>query len=155
MAIFTHDEFGLVEEIAESKGWITVKDEAGAEHKVRRASLSEVELTDDDGEAKAGGDVFPAGIRDSYARGKTESGAVYIDCADDLATQLRGAELQDVAKMAAKICGQRSAQGWIDLYTTEREENGKNPLNAGMVRMNLGNRIRAALKKAAAAEAEA
>lgn len=151
MAIFTHDELGLVEEISDAKGWVTVKDEQGAEHKVRRASLAEVELTDDDGEPKAGGDVFPAGIRDTYERGKTEEGAVFIDCGDNLAEQLRGAELQDVAKLAADKCGQRSAQGWIDLYTTERAEAGKQPLNAGMVRMNLGNRIRAAIKKAEAA----
>ncbi len=154
MAIFTHDEHGLVEEISEAKGWVTVKDEQDVEHKVRRASLTEVELTDDEGEAKVGGDVFPAGIRDSYERGKTEEGAVYIDCGDNLAEQLRGSELQDVAKMAAKVCGKRSAQGWIDLYTTEREMDGKAALNPGMVRMNLGNRIRAAIKKQAEAEAK-
>lgn len=147
-----HETLGLVEEISEAKGWVTVRDEAGAEHKVRRASLSEVELSEDDEQEVSGGDVFPAGIRETYERGKTEEGAAYIDCGDNLAEQLRGSELSEVAQLAAKICGQRSAQGWIDLYTTDREAQGKNPLNAGMVRMNLGNRIRAALKKQAKAE---
>ena len=154
MAIFTHEELGLVEAIGEAaKGWQRIKTEEGKEQSVRPATLTEVVLTDDGDETKTGGDVFPAGIRDSYERGKTEDGAVYIDSGDSLAVELRGSELEDVARMAAKVCGQRSAQGWIDLYTTEREEDGKAALNAGMVRMNLGNRIRAALKKAAKAEA--
>lgn len=102
-------------------------------------------------EANKRGDVFPAGIRDTYERGKTEEGAPFIDSGDDLAVQLRGAELPQVAAMAAKICGQRTADAWIALYTTDREKEGKKPLNSGMVRMNLGNRIRAVMKKQAKA----
>ena len=152
MTIFTHDELGLVELVSEkAKGKSVVRTEDGLEHKVWPKDLTEVELTDDDGEPKRGGDVFPAGVRDSYERGKTADGAVYIDSGDELAVKLRGAELPEVAALAAKLCGQRSAQGWLDLYTADREADGKAALNAGMVRMNLGNRIRAAVKKAAAA----
>lgn len=97
------------------------------------------------------GDVFPAGIRESYERGTTDEGAAFIDNGDPIAQQLRGWELMDVAKLAADKCGQRTAQGWLDHYGKDREAAGKKPLNAGMVRMNLGNRIRGAIKKAAKA----
>jgi len=143
-----HDEHGLVEEISDAKGWVSIRTEAGETLNVRRSSLSEVALTDeDDSEAVTSGDVFPAGIRETYARGKTEEGAAFIDSGDELAVTLRGAELQEVAALAAKVCGQRTAQGWLDHYGDDRLADGKSPLNAGMVRMNLGNRIRAALKK--------
>lgn len=146
-----HDEHGLVEEISDVKGWVSIRTEAGEIQKVRRSSLSEVALTDDDDQdAVTSGDVFPAGIRETYARGKTDEGAAFIDSGDKLAVDLRGSELMDVAKMAAKICGQRTAQGWLDHYGDDRLLEGKQPLNAGMVRMNLGNRIRAALKAKAA-----
>jgi hypothetical protein len=157
MAIHTHAELGLVEEISDSKGWVGVKCEDGSEHKVRRNTLTEVALTDEDeqeGPTRTG-DVFPAGIRDTYERGTTEEGAVYIDNGDRLAAEMRGWELQDVAAKAAEICGQRTAQGWLDLYDAERVADGKKPLNPGMVRMNLGNRIRGAISKAAKAAAKA
>lgn len=148
-----HEEFGLVEEISDAKGWVSIQTEDGETHKVRRSTLSEVALTDeDDQEQVTSGDVFPAGIRETYARGKTEEGAAFIDSGDELAVKLRGSELQEVAAMAAKVCGQRTAQGWLDHYGDDRLAEGKAPLNAGMVRMNLGNRIRAALKKEAEAE---
>ena len=153
MAIFTHEEHGLVEVSDRAlenakRGWLEGTNEAGETVKIRKSALVEVELTDDDEQPARIGDVFPAGIRDTYARGKTEEGAVYIDSADALAVEMRGWELQDVAKKAAEICGERTAQGWLDLYGVDRELEGKQPLNAGMVRMNLGNRIRGALKKA-------
>lgn len=107
------------------------------------------EATEEDAPVTSG-DVFPAGIRESYERGTTEEGASFIDNGDPIATQLRGWELQDVAKLAADKCGQRTAQGWLDFYGKDREKQGKKPLNPGMVRMNLGNRIRAAIKKAEA-----
>lgn len=148
--IRNHDKLGLVEEISEAKGWVLIRTESGDESNVRRATLSEVMLTDeDDSEAVTSGDVFPAGIRETYARGKTDEGASFIDSGDALAVKLRGAELSEVAKMAAEICGQRTAAGWLAHYGEDRVADGKAPLNAGMVRMNLGNRIRAALKKAA------
>ena len=55
MAIFLHDEFGLVEEIARAKGWVTVRDEGGVEHKVRPTALADVPFTDEVGD-------FPRGI---------------------------------------------------------------------------------------------
>jgi hypothetical protein len=92
------------------------------------------------------GDVFPKGIRERYAKGKTETGARFYDSGDDLAQQLRGATLIETAAMYAKLNPERNAQGWIDFYTVDRELEGKRPLNTGMVRMNIGNRIRALLK---------
>ena len=88
-------------------------------------------------------DVFPEGIRDTYDRGRTEDGTPFIDNGDPIATQLRGWSLEAVAKLAADKCGERNAKGWIAFYTTDRVK----PLNPGMVRMNLGNRIRAAIAK--------
>ena len=146
----------LVELIGEPKsGWQEVRLEDGATRKVRPSAISEIPFTDEteDDDAPRRGDVFPAGIRETYERGKTEDGSVYIDSGDALAVQLRGAELETVAALAAKVIGERTAQGWIDLYTVDREEAGKARLNPGMIRMNLGNRIRAALKRQAEAEA--
>jgi hypothetical protein len=108
------------------------------------------EATEEEEAPVTSGDVFPAGIRESYERGTTDDGASFIDNGDTIAQQLRGWELIDVAKEAAKRCGQRNAQGWLDFYGKDRTAAGKKPLNAGMVRMNLGNRIRAAMKKEAA-----
>ena len=158
MAIFLHDEHGLVEvddNATANRGWIECKDEGGETYKVRVSHLRELELSDDDGEETKTGDVFPAGIRETYERGKTAEGAAYIDNGDELARQLRGAELDQVARMAAEICGEKTAQGWIDHYTVDREAEGKARLNPGMVRMNLGNRIRAALKRKAEEESKA
>lgn len=110
------------------------------------------EETSEEEEPVTSGDVFPAGIRESYQRGQTDEGASFIDSGDELAVKLRGAELTEVAALAAKHCGQRNAKGWLDFYTVDREAEGKTRLNPGMVRMNLGNRIRAALKKTEAAK---
>lgn len=153
-------EYVIGELVAINKGWATVKID-GEEHKVRKGQLAldddgnpdestanallEEEL-DDDGEVR-GGDVFPAGIRERYVKGKTDTGRAFIDCGDEIAAQLRDASLEEVAKRAEQVLGQRTAAGWIAFYTTDREAEGKNPLNPGMVRMNLGNRIRAAIKR--------
>jgi hypothetical protein len=153
----------VVAELVEVKGsWATVTVD-GETHKVRKSALAlnddanpdesalEDLLTDedelsDDAEVKSG-DVFPKGIRETYVKGVTETGRSFIDCGDELATQLRDATLEEVAKRAEQVLGQRTAKGWIALYTTDREAVGKAALNPGMVRMNLGNRIRAAIKK--------
>lgn len=150
-------------ELVAIKGsWVTLKTEDKGEFKVRKGqvalsddgepdeeaveALLNGEEFDDEGPVHRG-DVFPEGIRETYVKGKTEDGATFIDCGDDVAEQLRGMSLEAVAEVASKILGQRSPAGWLALYTTDREEAGKNPLNPGMVRMNLGNRIRAALKR--------
>jgi hypothetical protein len=163
VSIEVDGEFRMAELVETKGGWSTILID-GEQRKVRNSAISmnddeeaiEAFLTDEDEELEDGerGDVFPAGIRETYERGTTEDGANYIDCGDSLAAQLRGASLQHVAKLAEKHCGERTAQGWLDLYTTDRIEAGKNPLNVGMIRMNLGNRIRAAIKRAEEESAE-
>lgn len=152
--------FTIAELVTVNGGWVTVKvnDE---ERKVRKGQVAwdddgdpdpeavEALIEDDldDDEEPRGGDVFPRGIRETYVKGKTESGRSFIDCGDALAQELRDASLEEVALRAQQVLGQRTAAGWIAFYTTDREAAGKNPLNPGMVRMNLGNRIRAAIKR--------
>ena len=66
---------------------------------------------------------------------KTAGGHVSIDNNDALAKKLRGADLDAVYKQAAKV-----------LEETEKDLRAKyKHLNAGMQRMNLGNRMRAVL----------
>lgn len=155
------DEWKVAELVQVKRGWATLRTDDDGEFKVRKGQVAldddanpdesaldqllEEEL-DEDGEPQ-GGDVFPSGIRERYVKGRTETGRTFIDCGDELAAQLRDASLEEVAKRAEQVLGQLSAQGWIDFYTVDREAQGKNPLNRGMVRMNLGNRIRAAIKK--------
>lgn len=95
-------------------------------------------------EGKAGRDVFPPGIRERYTKtriGKT----THVDSDDQLAQLLRGQTVEAVAELAAKTLGEGTAGSWLAFYTTEREAEGKAALNPGMVRMNLGNRIRGAI----------
>lgn len=66
---------------------------------------------------------------------KTAGGHVSVDCADAIATKLRGKSLDDVYAFAAKA-----------LDEPEKELRAKyKHLNVGMQRMNLGNRVRAAV----------
>ena len=82
------------------------------------------------------------GVLRQYAAGynhdsekKTAGGHVSVDCADAIATKLRGKTLDDVYAFAAKALGE-----------TEKELFAKyKHLNVGMQRMNLGNRVRAAV----------
>ncbi len=142
MKMHTHTEYGLVAEVSNAKGWILVVEEDGTEHKVRASTLTFVEEIEE--ETHKRGDVFPLGIRETYERGKTEEGAPFIDNGDPIAKQLRGWTVEQVAKLAATKCG-GTQTGWIEFYTTDRLAEGKKALNPGMIRMNLGNRIRAAL----------
>lgn len=150
-----------IAELVEVKGsWVTIKVE-GEERKVRKGQVAWdddaepdqeavnalLEDLDEEDEDTRRGDVFPRGIRETYAKGKLESGKSFIDSGDPLAVELRGSDLMTVAKRAEQVLGERSAQGWIDFYTVDREAEGKKALNPGMVRMNLGNRIRAAIKR--------
>jgi len=156
------DEFEIATLVQVKGSWVTLRDADGHEFKVRKGQVAldddanpdesalEALLTDEDldedGEVRSG-DVFPEGIRERYVKGKTETGRTFIDCGDELAAQLRDASLEEVALRAEQVLGQRNAAGWIAFYTTDREAEGKSPLNPGMVRMNLGNRIRAAIKR--------
>ena len=74
----------------------------------------------------------------SYEPVKSVSGNSSLDCGDKLAHDLRGLEIEDVYSKAAKTLGE-----------SERSLKSKyGHLNVGMQRMNLGNRLRAALAAA-------
>lgn len=66
----------------------------------------------------------------------------HVDCNDEVASALRGLPIGDVAQWCADLCGE-TKMFWLEKY---------GHLNAGQVRMNLGNKIRAAIKKADALE---
>lgn len=70
---------------------------------------------------------------------KTAGGHVSVDCNDKVAADLRGRALDAVYDEAARVLSVSKA----DLVTKYAH------LNVGMQRMNLGNRMRAALKVAA------
>ena len=69
-----------------------------------------------------------------YVKTKAASGNTSLDCADDVAKQLRGKELDAIYKLAAKTLGETEK--------ALRARYGR--LNVGMQRMNLGNRLRRA-----------
>lgn len=68
------------------------------------------------------------------AKVKTPKGSVSVDCNDKIAKDLRGKDLDEVYKIAARTLREPEA----DLRKQYKH------LNVGMQRMNLGNRIRAA-----------
>lgn len=75
---------------------------------------------------------------------KTPTGRRTIDCADDVATALRGADIDAVYLNAAQTLGTS-----VDELRTQYGH-----LNIGMQRMNLGNRIRGAAAAKTKAEAK-
>lgn len=69
-----------------------------------------------------------------YVKVKTAAGNTSLSCGDEVAKRLQGKELDDVYKLASKT---------LDIPVAQlKARYGK--LNAGMQRMNLGNRMRAA-----------
>lgn len=79
-----------------------------------------------------------------YAKTKSAKGNKTLDSGDGLAVELRGMELEDVYARAAKELNE-SVKSLHQRYDA---------LNPGMQRMNLGNRMRAALKKRTAVVAD-
>lgn len=75
----------------------------------------------------------------TYEPVKSAGGNSSLDCGDQLALKLRGADLDDIYEKAAKTLGE-SERSLKSRYSH---------LNPGMQRMNLGNRLRAALANAA------
>lgn len=93
-----------------------------------------------------------------YARHKnfsTEGGNVPYDIGDSVAEKLRGLSLEEQYKVCAELLravGEASASRAAVIRELEERYGHLNP---GQVRMNLGNRMRGALKRAARAEEEA
>lgn len=77
-----------------------------------------------------------------YQAVKSAGGNSSLDCGDSVAKDLRGKELDDVYKEYAKVFGREEAAAMRKRYSK---------LNVGMQRMNLGNRLRAAVRQGAAA----
>lgn len=121
--------------LAEAKGWLTIQLDDGSTVKARKRDVKIPE-----------GGISNRRVGDrrydcsSYVRKvagkvlKSAGGHATMDNGDDVAKQLRGAELDEVYKAASKVLGETQ---------TALRERYKH-LNVGMQRMNLGNRMRAA-----------
>lgn len=70
---------------------------------------------------------------------RTPAGRRTLDCADDISVELRGLSITEVYAKASEVLGLS-----VEDLTSQYEH-----LNIGMQRMNLGNRIRGAIAKAA------
>lgn len=82
--------------------------------------------------------IVPEGYRERCVvdkENKTASGNVSVHCGDELAVFLRGKSLEQVFEIAARAFG--TGNGLKAKYAH---------LNVGQQRMNVGNRIRAAIK---------
>lgn len=77
---------------------------------------------------------------ENYTKHKMEDGRTVIDNGDEVAEALRGMDLEEVYKYAAKTLKQPLAE-----LKAKYEH-----LNKGQQRMNLGNRLRKAVRDAAA-----
>lgn len=137
-----------VEVVAVKGGWSEIKLGDGSTRKVRNGSLS---ATGDAPMAKAKKAKRKSNDNDSrlikadltkYVSGpsKTASGRKTIDTDDSTARKLRGLPLGEVLNIAAKKLD-------VSVQSLKTKYSGLNP---GMVRMNLGNRIRGVEAKAAA-----
>lgn len=121
--------------LANVKGWLTIKLSDGTEVKARKRDVKVIE-----------GGISNRRIGDrrhdcsGYVRRvqgkllKSAAGHSTMDNGDEVAKQLRGADLEAVYKQAAKLLGEPIK----DLQAKYGH------LNVGMQRMNLGNRMRAA-----------
>lgn len=79
--------------------------------------------------------VIPLEVAKAYPRTKDAKGKLHVDNGDDVAAKLRGKDLDTVYALTAKAC-----------EVGEKELRAKyGHLNPGMQRMNLGNKLRAAL----------
>lgn len=140
---YLHDDYGIVTLTAQAKGWCTVADEDGEEHKVRAATLQpSPELTDDDGEddETAGSKMAEtlSRYRSRYVPTLSAKGKKSLCNGDPLALLLSGLDLPALFALAASV-------GLVDCE--ERYQS----LNPGQKRMNVGNRLRAIVKKGTAA----
>lgn len=159
---------GKVVEFVERKGgWTTFLDENGIVRKARNGDVKEVSRakvarlkkeraangeTAPKREPKTPAELAPRKIGESpvrnlptYVRAYSASGNHTLDCGDPVAERLRGKSLDEVLEIAAEVLGES-----VTALRTKYSH-----LNDGMIRMNLGNRMRGALRKAAKAEARA
>lgn len=125
-----------------SRGWYTLEDEAGNQHKARAGSLVVVSHEDGDeaaDEAEASRkmsatlDRYKAGYKETVAY----SGSKSQNNGDTVAQFLAGLAPEDVMRIAERLLE-------MEAGTLVAKYEGLNP---GQKRMNSGNRIRAAVKR--------
>jgi hypothetical protein len=121
---------------SEAKGWLTIELSDGSTVKARAKN---VRIADEGGikNRRVGNRRYDCSKYIRKVAGKllkSAGGNATMDNGDQLAKTLRGADLDDVYKQASAVLG--------ETQTALRAKYGH--LNAGMQRMNLGNRMRAA-----------
>jgi len=117
------------------RGWVTYTDAKG---ETKKARASQLLITEKDGLRRIGNKRYDTSRYEGVVSAEGNSS---LDCADKVAKDLRGTPLEEVYKKASKM-----------LKVSKKELETKYAhLNVGMQRMNLGNRIRAALNQQAAA----
>ena len=118
--------------VVDIKGrWVKIRFGNGAEKNVGRKDIAPVERR-----MPKNGVVDPC-ARARYVKVKTEDGAVRIDNGDAVATALRARNLEEIYEIAATVLG----------TTVDALKGAYRHLNPGMQRMNLGNRIRKAVRE--------
>lgn len=139
---YLHDDHGIVTLTAQAKGWCTIEDEDGEEHKVRATTLqpnpelSEDDCEDDESAASKMAETLNK-YRTRYVPTLSAKGKKSLCNGDPLALLLSGLDLPALFAMAASV-------GLVDCE--ERYQS----LNPGQKRMNVGNRLRAMVRKGAA-----
>lgn len=121
--------------VASAKGWLTIQLSDGSTVKARER---DVRFADEGGigNRRIGNRRYDCRRYKAVSKGvKSVGGHATLDNGDALAKSLRGAELDDVYRQAAQLLG--------ETQTALRARYGH--LNVGMQRMNLGNRMRAAM----------
>lgn len=128
--------------IANVKGWLSLQLSDGS---IVKARARDVRFTDEGGirNRRVGNRRYDCSRYKEVSKGvKSVGGHATLDNGDDLARSLRGAELDDVYTQASKVLGES-----VRALKLRYEH-----LNVGMQRMNLGNRMRAAMATEADAE---
>ncbi len=134
--------------VSKNGGWISIIDHDGKPRKVRASKVSEI--TTKIVKAKKNDDDEDDAVRlhpnmENYVKGlgSTPTGRDTIDIDDDVAKQLRGMDFETAAKAVAK-----TATALGEPYTGKELIEKYQHLNPGMQRMNLGNKLRGAIKRA-------
>ena len=134
---------GIGTTIGESKGWVEVQLDDGNTAKFRAKMLSIVaEDENPDGHAR---------IRPDWAklqRVRAASGKRSFDNGDAVAQLLRGQTLEDVLEIVAEQLSELHGEPTTPEALLKRYEH----LNPGHIRMCVGNKLRAAYKRAAEVE---
>jgi len=146
-----HNEHGskIFNVVEITRGWVTIEDEDGEQLKARGANLTEVEY-EEDGAVR----LKPDHSRYIRGLGETASGRSTYDIDDFVAREMRSVSKDQDAQyeLAANYLSEEDGTKTQEEFKAELEARYAK-LNMGMVRMNLGNKIRGVLnRKAKAAE---